>query len=262
MPAAEAQRPAGFSMASVAREVPFVAPPAARPQPATPRAAAEPERHPEPERPPPPPVPAGPAPEVLKAQFDADVLRQFAAGAGIPESVLAGKNAAELAHDLGGLMRLIAAHLMRLLKIRAETKGMVRSAERTMIQTRDNNALKFTPTPEVALSIIFGPTASGYLDVKQTFEKSFADVMAHEEATFAAMQQAVGELMADLAPDAIEGAAAGAKKSFLGNAKARNWETYLERWREKSGGGDNGVLDTFLELFAAHYDKMSSKRRQ
>ena len=28
-----------------------------------------------------------------------------------------------------------------------------------MIQSRDNNALKFTPTPEAALSIIFGPAA-------------------------------------------------------------------------------------------------------
>jgi predicted component of type VI protein secretion system len=68
--------------------------------------------------------------------------------------------------------------------------------------------------------------------------------------------------MADLSPDAIEGAASGTKKSFLANAKARNWEIYLERWNDKHGGGDNGVLDTFLELFAAHYDKMSAKRRQ
>lgn len=275
----EPQRSPGYSMASVTREVPFAAPPVPRPQPATPRTAPEPERPVEMERPvppppppppmaappppppPSPPIPAGPSPDVVRSQVEAEILRQFAAGAGIPESVLAGKQAGELANELGSLMRLISSHLMRLLKVRAETKGMVRSAERTMIQTRDNNALKFTPTPEVALAIIFGPAASGYLDMKQTFEKSFGDVMAHEEATFAAMQQAVGELMADLAPDAIEGAAANAKKSFLANAKARNWDTYVERWQDKSGGGDNGVLDTFLQLFAAHYDKMSSKRR-
>lgn len=283
-PPAELPKPMGYSMASVAREIPFAAAPVPiqRPQPATPRAAPEPERPAEFERaappppppppppplqqspppaPPPPPVPSGPSPEALKAQIEADLLRQFAAGAGIPETVLAHRQAGELAQELGGLMRLIAAQLMRLLKARAETKGMVRSAERTMIQTRDNNALKFTPTPEMALAVIFGPTASGYLDSKQTFEKSFADVMAHEEAVFAAMQQAVGELMADLSPDAIEGAAANVKISFLGNAKARNWDTYLERWNDKSGGGDNGILDTFLQLFAAHYDKMSSKRR-
>jgi type VI secretion system protein ImpI len=248
----EAPRQAGYSMASVAREVPFAA---ARPQPATPRPAPEPER-------PAAPAPALPSLDQLRAQVEAEILRQFAAGAGIPEAVLSGRRAPELAQELGSAMRLIVGQLMRLLKVRAEAKGMVRAAERTMIQARDNNALKFTPTPEAALAIVFGPAASGYLDLRQTFERSFADVMAHEEATFAAMQQAVGDLLTDLSPESVERAAANVKLGFLGNAKAHNWETFLERWQAKAGTGDNGMLDSFLELFAEHYDQLSRRRRQ
>jgi type VI secretion system protein ImpI len=139
---------------------------------------------------------------------------------------------------------------------------MVRSAERTMIQARDNNALKFSPTPEAALANIFGPPTSGYLDMWQTFERGFSDILAHEEATFAAMQQALQDLLSDLSPEAITGEDGTAKRSFLGGSKSRHWETFVEHWTAKAAAGDNGMLDAFLDLFAAYYDEISSNRRQ
>ena len=252
--APEAQRPSGHTMASVARDVPFAQPPAPRAQPSTPRAVVPEAQH--------PPAAAGPPPEAFKQQTEAEFLRQFAVGAGIAEAVLTGRRAPELAYELGSLLRLISTHLMHLLKVRAETKGMVRSAERTMIQARDNNALKFSPTPEAALANIFGPPTSGYLDMWQTFERGFSDILAHEEATFAAMQQALQDLLSDLSPEAITGEDGTAKRSFLGGSKSRHWETFVEHWTAKAAAGDNGMLDAFLDLFAAYYDEISSNRRQ
>ena len=197
--------------------------------------------------------------EASSRQAEAEFIHQFAAGAGISETVLSGRRASELVYELGSLLRLISANLMHLLKVRAETKGVVRSHERTMIKARDNNALKFSPTPEAAMSTIFGSPTTGYLDVRKTFESGFSDILAHEEATFAAMQQALQDLLSDISPEAITGEDGSAKRSFLVGSKARHWETFVEHWTAKAAAGDNGMLDAYLELFAACYDEISSK---
>lgn len=248
---AEQQRPSGQLMAAVVRDVPFAQPQAPLAQPPTPRAPAQDA----------PRAPAAEPPQASGQDAGAEFLRQFAAGAGMQETVLSARQAPELAYELGSLLRLICANMMQLLKVRAETKGMVRSAERTMIQMRDNNALKFTPTAEAAMATIFGPPASGYLDASQTFERSFSDILAHEEATFAAMQQALQDLLSDLSPEAITGEEGTSKMSFLSGSKSRHWERFVERWTAKEAAGDNGMLDAFLDLFAAYYDEMSSNRR-
>lgn len=244
-----------FSISSMAREVPFSAPaPAARPAP------------------PPPPPPrtveeAQAAPvsaalaDVLRAEVEQEFIRRLAAGAGVPDSVFANRKAGDLAFDAGEMLRLCFANLMQLLKARAEAKTLARTGSRTMIEARENNALKFTPNPEAAFAIIFGPASSGYLDGRQTLERSFEDLKAHEAATFSAMQQAVMHLFEDLSPEAIEEGSGGGKRAFLGGGKGKNWETFVERWNAKASAGEHGMLDAFLDCFAAFYDEAIPKRR-
>ena len=199
---------------------------------------------------------------MLRAQFEQEFIQRLAAGANVPEAVFANRKATDVAFELGEMLRLCFANLMQLLKARAEAKNMARAGARTMIEPRENNALKFTPNPEAAFAIIFGPATGGYLDGRQTLERSFADLKAHEAATFAAMQQAVMQLFEDLAPDAIEEAAGGgSKRSFLSGGKAKNWELYTERWNAKAGAGEHGMLDAFLDSFAAYYDEATPKGR-
>jgi len=245
-----------FSISSMAREVPFSAPaPAGRPAPP----------------PPPPPRPveeaqaapvSGALADALRVQAEQEFIRRLAAGAGVPESVFANRKASDLAFDAGEMLRLCFANLMQLLKARAEAKTLARTGSRTMIEARENNALKFTPNPEAAFAIIFGPASSGYLDGRQTLERSFEDLKAHEAATFSAMQQAVMQLFEDLSPEAIEEASGGgAKRSFLSGGKGKNWETFVERWNAKASAGEHGMLDAFLDCFAAFYDEAIPKRR-
>ncbi len=213
-------------------------------------------------RPPPPaPAPQAPAPDALKAQVDHELLRRFAEGANIPYNLLNGRSASDLAFEMGEIFRLVCANLMQLLKARAEMKSVVRTAERTMIETRENNALKFTPSAEAALAIMFGQPAAGYLDPKATIEQSFADLKLHETATFSAMQQALIQLMEDLSPGSIEQAAGTGKLGFLGG-KSKQWELFCERWKAKAGSGEHGILDAFLDEFAAYYDAAIPRRRQ
>ena len=242
-----------MSIAKIVREVPF---PAARPQPQSPAMPGSPVAAPPQQV----KAPAGPPPEAPRVPLDQDFIRRFAQGANIPAALLASRSAGDFAFEMGELFRLVCANLMQLLKARAEMKAMVRTSDRTMIEARENNALKFTPTPEAALSIMFGQPAAGYLDARTTIERSFGDIKAHEAATYSAMQQALLQLVEELSPAAVEQASGGGKLGFL-SGKSRHWELFVERWNAKVGDNEHGMLDAFLDEFAAHYEAAIPKRR-
>ncbi|HEU4517982.1 MAG TPA: type VI secretion system-associated FHA domain protein TagH, partial [Microvirga sp.] len=192
---------------------------------------------------------------------DDEVLRRFAKGAGIPDEVIAWRDPGEFAELLGGLMRLVAEDLKQLLASRAESKRIARSTHQTVVQAVDNNPLKFSPTPEDALRLMFGRPTSGYLDARRTFEQSFKDLKVHQVKTYAAMQHALRLLVEDLDPQAIEEATAADKGlgALVGSRKARMWDTYAARWQAKTAPHDDGLVDAFMLYFAECYDRTGRK---
>jgi type VI secretion system protein ImpI len=150
---------------------------------------------------------------------------------------------------------------MQLLTARAAAKTLARSTERTMIQQRDNNPLKFMPTPEEAVRVMLSGNSASYLDGRQAFERGFADLQTHQMATYTAMQQALKALLEDLDPQDVASAAGTSKPSLLGSGKARAWETFTARWEAKAGQYEHGMLDAFLMLFSEFYDRVSRQRK-
>ncbi len=200
------------------------------------------------------PTPA-PAPE--KTPGVDEFLRSFAKGARIPENVFARQDALKVAEDLGALMRMAVEDLTQLLSARFRAKRFARTSSQTMIQALDNNPLKFAPTADDALKIMFGPRTSGYLDAKRAFEGAFTDLKTHQVNTFAAMQQAVRMLVEDFDPKAIEEAAGEDKglAALFGAHKARLWDLFLARWQAKSLRHEDGLVDAFMLYFAQCYDQ-------
>ena len=193
---------------------------------------------------------------------DAEILRRFARGAGMPEEVIAWRDPAEFAELLGSLMRLVAEDLKQLLLARAESKRLARSTNQTTVQALDNNPLKFSPTPEDALRLMFGRPTSGYLDARRTLEQSFKDLKVHQVKTYAAMQAALRLLTEDLDPQAVE-EAAGADtglSALVGSRKGRAWDTYTARWTAKTAPYEDGLVDAFMLYFAECYDRSGKKR--
>lgn len=189
-----------------------------------------------------------------------EILNRIAAAAGIPPAVVAARDEGELADEIGASLRLVAENLMQLLAARAETKSVLRSSERTMIQAIGNNPLKFSPTAEDALRIIYGGSTRSYLDYRRTFEESFADLKTHQVSTTAAMQAALEELFQELAPDQIDKSVEGGG-GLLGSRKAKLWDTYVERWRARTRRSDGRLVDSFMQIFAECYDKLQRKGR-
>ena len=100
-------------------------------------------------------------------------------------------------------MRVTVINLMQLLQARNEAKRLTRSTSQTTIQATENNPLKFSPTAEDAMRILFGPRTQGYLDARRAFEQSFEDLKSHQLKTYMAMQHAVRMLVDDLDPVTI-----------------------------------------------------------
>lgn len=199
------------------------------------------------------PPPFEPSPQISPAEF----MARFAKGAGVSPQALGGRDPGLFAEQLGGLMRLIAGELKGLLAARAESKRIARSTHQTMIQAQDNNPLKFSPTVDDALQLIFGQPRSGYLDARGAFDESFRDLKAHQIKTYSAMQQALKLLVEDLDPQGIAEAAAQESGigGLIGSRKAKMWDIYTARWEAKTSPYDNGLVDAFMIYFAECYDR-------
>ncbi len=186
-----------------------------------------------------------------------DFVVAFERGAGLPAGAVADRADEAFAEELGALFRLVTERLQAMLLARAETKSAIRSSERTMINALENNPLKFSPTPEDALRIMFGAKSRSYLDAPATVAASFDDLQRHQIQTFAAMQGALQALIEDLDPKNIADATAedSGLAALVGSRRAKFWDTYVERFRAKSARHERGMIDAFMILFAEMYDR-------
>jgi type VI secretion system protein ImpI len=186
-----------------------------------------------------------------------DFVRLFARGAGLTDDAFAARDPAELAEQIGQLMMLVLANLKQLLEARQQAKRLARSSNQTMIQAVDNNPLKFAPTAEEAMRIMFGTRTHSYLDPKVALNQSFDDVKKHQIKTYAAMQHALKALLRELDPANIESEFKddGAFASLLGSRKARLWDAYVARWQARTSRNQDGMLHAFMDFFAESYDR-------
>lgn len=213
---------------------------------------------PEPYEPPPAPAPARPQPQSPAGPVSpAEFVQRFAKGLGLPPEALAWQDSGAFAEQLGTLMRLVAIELKQLLAARAESKRIARSTNQTMIQAEANNPLKFSPTVDDALQLIFGRPTSGYLDAQKAFEESFRDLKVHQIKTYSAMQHALRMLVEDLDPQAVAEGVAPERglDALIGSRKVRMWDAYVARWEAKTAPYEDGLVDAFMLYFAECYDR-------
>ena len=136
----------------------------------------------------------------VESESSAAFIRQLAQAAGLSDDLLQRTNPAELAQQIGTVLRLLAENLMQLLSARQQAKRLARSSSHTIVQAIDNNPLKFSPSAPDALGIMFGPKSAGYLDAQRAIAQAFEDLKAHQIRTYSAMQHALTMIMVDLDP--------------------------------------------------------------
>jgi type VI secretion system protein ImpI len=176
--------------------------------------------------------------------------------AGLPEDIVARSSPAELAEQIGSVLRLVTENLMQLLSARQQAKRLARSSNHTTVEAVDNNPLKFSPSARDALATMFGPKSSGYLDAQRAVLQAFEDLKAHQLRTYSAMQYALTIILSDLAPNKIErdSEAAAGLGGLLQSRNAKLWEAYKARWDAKIGRKGGEAIEAFMQYFAEHYD--------
>ncbi len=191
-----------------------------------------------------------------------EFVRLVAQGAGVPEQTFLQSNAKELAQSLGVLMRVVTDNLRQLLAARQQSKRMARSSDQTTVQAVDNNPLKFSPSTEDALRLMFGPPTRSYLDARRAFEQSFEDLKTHQIKTYSGMQQAVAMLVEDFDPEAIDRDTCPDKglSALVTSRKAKLWDAYVARWQAKARRNEGGLTDVFMDYFAECYDRVKKLR--
>ena len=181
-----------------------------------------------------------------------EFLRALAHGAGVSPDVFGQRTERELGTEIGAVLRKVVEELALLLKARAAAKVLAKTSHRTMVGAADNNPLKFLPSAEEILEAMFARRRPGYLDAKRSFEDAFGDLKTHELATYAAMQSALGRLLDDLSPQAVE---KRLPASAFSSKKTRAWDAFVTIWETKEAAHENGMLDVFLAYFSEAYAK-------
>jgi FHA domain-containing protein len=245
------------------------APPAAKPLP-RPEAKAEPA----------PPVagsgaPAptgGPAAQAAAANVSAlessALLRAFFEGAGIPDASLPNGLTPEAMEKIGKLLRAAVRGTLDLIRARAVTKSELR-LELTAITPRENNPLKFSPTPEAALAHLLAPHVPGFMEPLRAMQEAYDDLRAHQLGFLAGMRAALEEVLARFAPEELEKRLPD--RSVLDgmlpmNRKAKQWDLFVERYEDIAAqvrDDFNAILGkSFRRAYEAQVKELRSESRQ
>lgn len=233
------------------------------PEPASePPAEAQPDPEPEPAPPPAPPAtsaasepPATPSFQPpAAAAGDERILEALLEGLGLPREDIDTNDPALLARTVGTALKESVAALMLVMRQRAEIKNEMRMAA-TSIMPAQNNPLKFSIDEDEAMMRFFGKLRRGYLGPSEAIKKAVEDIHAHHTSSQEAMRKAVGEVLAELAPERIEELTQGQKRGLLGgNPQAKAWQQYCEVYEDLCGGDGDKLQSKFSEAYSKGYN--------
>jgi FHA domain-containing protein len=213
-------------------------------------------------RPVPPAVPVPmPVPEpsprpAPMAEDTAALWAAFCEGARIRLEPPQGLNP-ELMRVIGNLLRTAVEGSLQLMAVRAATKHELR-AEVTVIQSRNNNPLKFSPDAQAALEQLLQPPLRGFLAGPAAMSDAMHDLIGHAIGTMAGTRAALEGVLRRFAPGELEGKLSA--KSMLDsvlpiNRKAKLWELYLQHFEAIRDEAQDDFHTLFGKAFLAAYEQ-------
>jgi type VI secretion system protein len=188
-------------------------------------------------------------------------LQAFLEGAGVANLPLAASADPEATlRAVGEVFRAMTEGLREVLMSRAAIKGDMR-VEQTMIQARNNNALKFSVTPDDAVAALLLTDRPGYMPPLAATKEAFNDIKSHELAVMAGIQTALMGLLQRFDPATLEKRLAqGLLASVLpGARKARYWDSFCEVYGQIAREAEDDFQAVFGKAFAKAYTAQTRK---
>ena len=202
-----------------------------------------------------------PAPAPTRASASASVtLDAFFRGAGLPARKLDDKEADQVLHCLGQLMREVVLGIGENLHLRSEQKNVLR-VPTTTIQPQNNNPLKFSAGMEEALNNLLFRQSSEYLSAVDAVRETFTDIKQHQQHLLAAMRTAVTDYVGRLDPEELEHKVASGKSGVLANAtnKLRYWDVYKDLYQVVAQCQPGQFPAQFIDELARAYELEASR---
>ena len=165
---------------------------------------------------------------------------------------------------IGQLLHEATRGTVELLLARAALKREIR-AEVTMIVTRENNPLKFSPTVDVALQHLLGAPTPGFLPGPAAMRDAYDDLRAHQLGVMAGMRAALDGVLQRFDPAQLESNIAG--RSSIGSLfavgrKARLWELFQELFSQLQSEAQDNFDELFGKAFLQAYEQHIDRLRE
>jgi type VI secretion system protein len=209
---------------------------------------------------PPPPQSAPPSeqPASLSATALADA---YFSGMGLSAPDLSAAETEALFRQTGRLMRMLTDGLMEVLKTRSTLKSEFRLSQ-TIVQSAENNPLKFCVNADQALAQLFLDKRPGFMAPEASFGEALTDVKQHQLAVVAGMRAAFDCLLSKFDPETVEAAQAAAGKKRAGLFADKYWDFYRDYHADfKANAGDDfrGIFgEDFVRAYEAQIQRLLS----
>lgn len=264
--AAQPSVPAAAGLAGLGAE-PLVSQPVVSPVAPVPvPAATVPSGHPDipptwPFAPVPDPVPAAPAAPLPVQASNDPLIQAFLVGLGMPNAALPLAITPEFMQRVGVLLREATQGTLDLLMARAMTKREVR-ADATIIVSRNNNPLKFSPDVAVALTHLVAPQGRGFLSPEDAMRDAYEDLRSHQFGFMAGLRAALADVLKRFDPAVLEQRLT--RRTMLDsmlaiNRRAKLWDLYTELYREIASEAEEDFHSLFGREFVRAYEEQVSR---
>ncbi|MBN8429886.1 type VI secretion system-associated FHA domain protein TagH [Microbulbifer salipaludis] len=148
------------------------------------------------------------------------------------------------------------SRLIDLLRARTSIKNELR-VQRTMIQTEANNPLKFSASAADALAAMFAGNGA-FLQPVDAVRDSFDDLSDHQVAVLSGMRAGYDAMLRFFSPEYIE-RRNGAQGGVFSSKGARNWDNFVEMYRQLISDPEACYRRLFGDEFAATYESQLSE---
>jgi len=191
-----------------------------------------------------------------------ELFRVFLEGAGVEDLQLSDADIEKTMHALGQMYREVITGLRDILMGRTAFKSEFR-LERTMIQQRENNPLKFSMSADEALQALLRRPGPGYMPAVQAVHQAVEDVKAHQLAVVAGLQVALDAILREFDPENLK-QRLEQQRSVLANLmpgakNAKAWEIYEAFYKEVAAGAEQGFDGPFGREFRRAYEEQLKK---
>ncbi|WP_105102809.1 type VI secretion system-associated FHA domain protein TagH [Microbulbifer pacificus] len=169
---------------------------------------------------------------------------------------LSAEQCRQLEQQSAEIVEETVSRLIHLLRARTSIKNELR-VQRTMIQTEANNPLKFSASARDALSVMFSGNGA-FMAPVEAVRDSFDDLSDHQVAVLAGMRAGYDAMLRFFNPEQVV-RRSGNQGGVFASKSARNWENFVEMYKDLVSDPDACYRKLFGDEFASTYESQLSE---